>query len=89
MAHAPLAFVLRLPLSTDGLQAAMERNSTSMLPPRCGRWSGVETHGCGFLHQAAAPKILFRTAQVLPKHSGGQYDATAPDVSNPIPGGIR
>lgn len=45
----------------------------------------VETHGCGYLG-SRRPQILFER-HLFSKSTGGQYDSTAPDVSNPIPGG--
>src|ERR1700676_4708349 len=71
------------PLSADGLQAAMDALNVDAAT----MWAmvSVETHGCGFF-TSRRPKILFERHK-FSKHTGGRYDATAPDVSNPIPGG--
>jgi hypothetical protein len=45
----------------------------------------VETHGCGYF-PTRRPQILFER-HLFSKATGGQYDATAPDVSNPVAGG--
>jgi len=71
------------PLTNDGLQAAMDALNVD----EATLWAmvNVETHGCGFL-ASRRPQILFER-HLFSKSTGGQYDATAPDVSNPIPGG--
>jgi hypothetical protein len=45
----------------------------------------VETSGCGYLPDRR-PKILFER-HIFSRLTGGQYDAQAPDVSQPTPGG--
>jgi hypothetical protein len=45
----------------------------------------VETHGCGYF-ASRRPQILFER-HLFSKSTNGQYDATAPDVSNPVAGG--
>jgi len=45
----------------------------------------VETLGCGYLPDRR-PKILFER-HIFHKLTNGQYDAQAPDVSQPTPGG--
>jgi hypothetical protein len=71
------------PLSEAGLQAAMDALNVDAAT----LWAmvHVETHGCGFF-ASRRPQILFERHK-FSQHTGGQYDATAPDVSNPIPGG--
>jgi hypothetical protein len=71
------------PLSTDGLQAAMDAlniDDATMWAMVC-----VETHGCGFL-ASRRPQILFER-HLFSRGTGGQYDSTAPDISNPAAGG--
>jgi len=45
----------------------------------------VETLGCGYLPDRR-PQILFER-HIFSKQTGGEFDATAPDISNPTPGG--
>jgi hypothetical protein len=45
----------------------------------------VETRGCGFLDDRR-PQILFER-HVFHARTGGRFDAAAPDISNPSPGG--
>ena len=71
------------PLTTDGLKSAMDALNID----EATLWAmvNVETHGCGFL-SSRRPQILFER-HLFSKGTGGQFDATAPDVSNPVPGG--
>src|SRR5215470_1444274 len=45
----------------------------------------VETSGCGYLPDRR-PEILFER-HIFHRRTGGRFDATAPDVSDPSPGG--
>jgi hypothetical protein len=47
----------------------------------------VETNGCGFLPDRR-PAILFER-HIFSRLTGGQFDAQAPDISNPISGGYQ
>ena len=71
------------PLTADGLQHAMDTLNIDAAT----LWAmvNVETHGCGYF-ASRRPQILFER-HLFSKSTGGQYDATAPDVSNPVPGG--
>ena len=71
------------PLSANGLQFAMDTLSIDAAT----LWAMlfVETHGCGYF-PSRRPQILFER-HLFSKATGGQYDGTAPDVSNPVPGG--
>lgn len=71
------------PLASDGFAHALSvlGVDAAML------WTlvAVETQGCGYL-QDRRPKILFERKH-FHDHTGGQYDATNPDISNPQWGG--
>ncbi len=71
------------PLTANGLQSAMDALSIDAAT----LWAMVfvETHGCGFF-PTRRPQILYER-HLFSKSTGGQYDATAPDVSNPTAGG--
>jgi hypothetical protein len=71
------------PLTADGLQFAMDTLSIDAAT----LWAMVfvETHGCGFF-PSRRPQILYER-HLFSQSTGGQFDATAPDVSNPVAGG--
>ncbi|KAA6462972.1 DUF3380 domain-containing protein [Acidobacteria bacterium AB60] len=71
------------PLTADGLQYAMD--TLNIDAPTLWAMVFVETHGCGYF-ASRRPQILFER-HLFSKSTGGQYDATAPDVSNPVAGG--
>lgn len=72
-----------LPLSTDGLEAARKSLGIDL----ASLWSvlTVETKGCGFL-ASRQPVILFER-HIFHRLTDGRFDAKAPDLSNPRPGG--
>src|SRR6266567_2284728 len=71
------------PLTANGLQSAMDALNIDAAT----LWAmvNVETHGCGYF-ASRRPQILFER-HLFSKNTGGQYDAAAPGVSNPVPGG--
>ncbi len=72
-----------VPLTADGIQ-----NATSTLGIDAATlWAmlHVETMGCGYL-ASWRPQILFER-HIFSQLTNGAWDATAPDVSNPQPGG--
>jgi len=71
------------PLTANGLQFAMDTLNIDAAT----LWAMVfvETHGCGYF-SSRRPQILFER-HLFSKSTGGQFDATAPDVSNPVAGG--
>ena len=71
------------PLSSAGLAAALARLGVDA--PALWAVLTVETSGCGFLPDRR-PKILFER-HWFSRLTQGQFDAQAPDVSNPISGG--
>jgi N-acetylmuramidase-like protein/putative peptidoglycan binding protein len=72
-----------VPLSEGGVSAAAEKLGVGA----AALWAvvSVETRGCGFLPDRR-PQILFER-HVFHKETGGAFDAIAPDLSNPTPGG--
>ncbi len=71
------------PLSAGGLQSAMDKLKID--PPTIWAMLHVETNGCGY-SVSRRPKILYER-HIFSGLTHGQYDAAAPDVSNPDPGG--
>lgn len=71
------------PLTSNGVQSAIDTLNIDAAT----LWAmvNVETHGCGYF-ASRRPQILFER-HLFSKSTGGQYDAIAPDVSNPVPGG--
>lgn len=71
------------PLSASGIQSAMDALGIDAAT----LWAmlHVETKGCGYF-SSRRPQILFER-HIFSKLTGGVWDATAPDVSNPQPGG--
>jgi N-acetylmuramidase/Putative peptidoglycan binding domain len=71
------------PLTGTGVAAAADRAGAGVTE----LWAviSVETAGCGFLPDRR-PKILFER-HIFSRLTGGRYDATAPDVSQPTAGG--
>jgi hypothetical protein len=71
------------PLSQAGLQSAMDALGIDAAT----LWAilHVETRGCGYF-VSRRPQILFER-HLFSRLTGGQWDATAPDVSNPVAGG--
>src|SRR5215471_8493364 len=72
-----------IPMSSGGLGAGCD----SLGVKAAEIWSvlTVETLGCGYLPDRR-PQILFER-HIFSKQTGGEFDATAPDISNPTPGG--
>lgn len=72
-----------LPMSTQGLGKACDRLGVQAAEI----WAvlTVETSGSGFLPDRR-PKVLFER-HIFHRQTGGAFDATAPDISNPVPGG--
>ena len=71
------------PMTQTGVAAAAGRAGAGV--PEIWAVISVETSGCGFLPDRR-PKILFER-HIFHRLTGGRYDATAPDVSQPTPGG--
>jgi len=71
------------PLTTGGVQNAID--TLGIDAPTLWAMLTVETLGCGYL-ASRRPQILFER-HIFSKLTGGEWDATAPDVSNPVPGG--
>jgi hypothetical protein len=71
------------PLTQGGVQGASTLIAVGL--PEIWAVISVETSGCGFLSDRR-PKILFER-HVFSRLTGGQFDAVAPDVSQPTPGG--
>jgi N-acetylmuramidase/Putative peptidoglycan binding domain len=71
------------PLSAAGVESTVARLRVE--PAALWAVIRVETSGFGFLTDRR-PKILFER-HVFHRHTGGRFSATAPDVSNPEPGG--
>jgi len=71
------------PMTANGLQFAMDTLNIDAAT----LWAMVfvETHGCGYF-ASRRPQILFER-HLFSKNTGGQFDAAAPDVSNPVAGG--
>ncbi len=71
------------PLSAAGFQSAL----TSLGIDAATLWAmmAVETPGCGYLVDRR-PQILFER-HIFSRLTGGQYDQTNPDISNPVGGG--
>lgn len=79
-----LAFAgLGLPLDAEALAKASDKRDVRVAEI----WAvlTVETCGCGFLSDRR-PLILFER-HIFHRETGGRFDAAAPDVSNPHPGG--
>lgn len=70
-------------LTQDGLQYAMD--TLNIDQPTLWAMLFVETHGCGYF-ASRRPQILFER-HLFSNATSGQFDSTAPDVSNPVPGG--
>ena len=72
-----------LPLDQEGITDAIDRMSVGVAE----LWSvlSVETRGCGFLPDRR-PKILFER-HIFSRETNHQFDATYPDISNPLAGG--
>jgi hypothetical protein len=81
MATLPFPCVAN-PLTAGGIQSAMDALGidTAIL------WAvlSVETKGCGFF-ESRRPEILFER-HIFSRLTGGEWDTTAPDVSNPLRG---
>src|SRR2546425_5685012 len=73
------------PLSADGVKAASDR--LSVQPAALWAVLRVETRGCGYMPDRR-PQILFER-HIFHKETGGAFDATARDVSDPAAGGDR
>lgn len=71
------------PLSEDGMRSATERVQVGL--PEMWAVLRVETRGCGFLPDRR-PQILFER-HIFHRETQGRFDAIAPDVSHPEPGG--
>jgi hypothetical protein len=71
------------PLTANGLQNAMD--SLGIDAPTLWAMLHVETKGCGFF-ASRRPQILFER-HLFSELTQGAWDSTAPDVSNPQPGG--
>ncbi len=73
------------PISEDGFKASLDRLGVEA----AALWAvlRVETSGVGFLPDRR-PQILFER-HIFAKQTGGQFNATAPDISNPSPGGYE
>jgi hypothetical protein len=72
-----------LPLDLDGIKAATELLQVGIA--ELVAVGTVETKGFGFLPDRR-PLILFER-HIFSKRTGGKFDATHPDISNPKPGG--
>src|SRR6266567_3958005 len=71
------------PLSEGGLQQVA--NEVGVGLPALWAVMTVETKGCGFLTDRR-PQILFER-HVFRKRTNGEFDETAPDLSDPVAGG--
>ncbi len=71
------------PLTQEGVAAAAGRAGAGV--PELWAVISVETSGCGFLPDRR-PKILFER-HIFSRLTGGTYDATNPDISQPTAGG--
>jgi len=71
------------PLSANGVQNAI--NTLGIDAATLWAMLHVETMGCGYL-ASRRPQILFER-HIFSQLTNGTWDATAPDVSNPVPGG--
>jgi hypothetical protein len=71
------------PLTQTGVATAANRAGAGV--PELWAVISVETSGCGFLPDRR-PKILFER-HIFHRLTGGRYDATAPDISQPTSGG--
>jgi peptidoglycan hydrolase-like protein with peptidoglycan-binding domain len=71
------------PLTANGLQNAM--NALGIDAATLWAMLHVETRGCGYF-ASRRPQILFER-HIFSKLTHGVWDATAPDVSNPVAGG--
>ena len=71
------------PLTDAAVQNAID--TLGIDPPTFWAILRVETLGCGYL-ASWRPQILFER-HVFSRLTGGVWDAIAPDVSNPVPGG--
>lgn len=71
------------PLSAQGIEACAAR--LSVHPAEIWTVLHVETRGCGFFADRR-PVILFER-HVFSRKTGHRFDAQAPDISNPHPGG--
>jgi hypothetical protein len=71
------------PLSADGVQDAI--NTLGIDAATLWAMLHVETLGCGFL-ASRRPQILFER-HIFSELTNGVWDATSPDVSNPVAGG--
>jgi N-acetylmuramidase len=72
-----------IPLSANAFQNAMD--SLGIDSPTLWAMLHVETRGCGYF-ASRRPQILFER-HIFSRLTQGAWDATAPDVSNPLPGG--
>jgi len=72
-----------IPMTAGGLSAGCDKLGVKAAEI----WSilTVETLGCGFLPDRR-PQILFER-HIFRKETNGTFDATAPDLSNPVAGG--
>ena len=70
------------PLSANGVQNAI--NTLGIDAPTLWAMLHVESLGCGYL-ASRRPQILFER-HIFSRLTNGAWDATAPDVSNPIAG---
>ncbi len=72
-----------MPMSTDGLG----QGCNNLGAKAADIWAvlTVETLGCGYLPDRR-PQILFER-HIFSRETGGAFDATAPDISNPTAGG--
>jgi len=80
--------ILNIPCNSTPLSAAGFENAVNALGiDEATLWAmlHVETQSCGFL-SSRRPQILFER-HIFSRLSGGQFDATNPDVSNPVAGG--
>lgn len=81
---APLLFpCMATPLTANGVQNAI--NTLGIDAATLWAMLHVETMGCGFL-ASRRPQILFER-HIYSRLTKGAWDATAPDVSNPVGGG--
>ena len=71
------------PLTENGLTQAMQRLQAGL--PEIWAVLKVETSGCGFLADRR-PQILFER-HVFHRETHGEFDATAPEISDAEPGG--
>jgi hypothetical protein len=72
-----------LPLDEGGVSQVLE--SLDIRAPELWAVLTVETRGCGFLADRR-PAILFER-HVFSRLTGGRFDSSRPDVSNPVAGG--